>query len=779
MALAAKKKTGVKDRSSVEETATAASVQSMFTSAARATMWHADSSSTGANNAASVVTVPALSDAQRAHTAATNAVCGRPFGAIQLENSWSRAEGMRRVHKVENLLPRLPAWKPERAVYTRLFTASAPLASGSSTCSAAGTETNSEGSWAPPRTVETSYEEWLAYVAAHRSSPLLYPHHTLLFDAALMMSPRCTSAATSPSSAYVQVASVIHRLLAVYLERCRKQQSGIDAQSSERNVPSRTFASLLYTSVYNNNFSGPAEERKDVTFGSAELGNATVEKAADPSSHPPRRYDAMSVISCLSVAHLCVCVGKHYYKLNVIDDHYGRLRSVAAIAGGLEAICRHHMEVAQADPLSGASPVVRHDRDAMEMMFANLSSLSDKDAFDVRRRLQDASAVNVCSLDALQGGLCVLVLKDVDNSRGEDKEKAPVARWLHSVCSFEVSLRQPRQWLMRLLAVVAPSQAGLEWIARAATPPSVATAAATAAVHSAEPTPAEEEKPNDFAAGQLAAVQALRQAAFSTSVGEEGLAEYLELWLPEKHRIPLRPYPVPQWDPEATQLTVENISQAHGPTTEQFVMSLLRVIAEFKQSKTFLSSAPRNAREEWPCVVIAVQPLYGGAPTLVALDSPAIQHYYEVLAARPRLFAAATKKRIEAEAIEEVRAVLNIASYAVSTVRTPPPCSAGKSSSSSSWWDVLDKQPADLCVSFTVLPRAAPSSECTAVRRVVSNLALSSALLVNCTAQQTAAEAHQRASAARVIDAVVQANSKASVEFSRAFSSALASSAQS
>ncbi|KPA85523.1 hypothetical protein ABB37_01797 [Leptomonas pyrrhocoris] len=766
MSSTAKKKIVVKERGGSETAAAVASVQSAFTSAARATMWHADSNSASANTGtAAVVAAPALSDAQPAYTAATNALCGRPFGATQLENAWSIAEAMPHVYEREKLLPSSPRWELERTVYSRFLTALISSTGAPAQSLVISTETIEEDDFTPPRAADALYEEWLAYVADRRSTPLLYPHHTLLFDATSLMAPHATTADVSSSSAYVQVAAVLHRLLTAYLERCCEQEGGRDATVAEKGVPSRVFASVLYTSVYDNNFSGPAAEQKDATFGSAAPANPTPEKTTAPAG--PRRYDMMSVISCLGVSHLCVCVGRHYYKLSVVDDHNGRLRSVGAIASGLEAICRHHVDLRKTDPLPGASPAVHHDRSAMEAMLANLSLLNDEDAFDVRRRLQDASTVNAYSLDTLQAGLCTLVLKGIDDDNTTTEEE-PTARWLHSVCSFEVSLRQTTQWQMRLLAVVVPSQAGLEWIARAMALPAARPAAPTV-----EPTPAEEEKPSDSAAGQLPAAHALYPPAPSTPVGEEGLAEYLELWLPEKHRVPLRPYPVPRWDPETTQTTVENPSPVKGLTVEQFVMSLLRVLVELKQSKSCRSGSPRNAGEEWPRVVLAVQPVCGGAPTLITLDSPAIQHYYQVLAARPLLFAAAAKQRIEAEATEEVRAALNIAWHAVSTVRTQPPSAAV--ASPSSLWDALERRPADLCVSFTVLPRASTAAPSTAVRRVVSSLALASALLVNCTAQQTAAETHPRASAARVVDAVVQANSPVSVEFCGVFSRALAS----
>jgi hypothetical protein len=784
MSSTAKKKTGVKERGGVEGTTAVTSVQSAFTSAARATMWHADTTTTTTSGAAA-----AVATAPCAYTAAINAVCGRPFGAMQLEDPWSHAETVPRVPHTEKLLPSTQRWEQERAVYRRLFTQTPTSSAPAIQPVHEGGDDGDDATPTTTRAADALYEEWLAHVAAHRCSPLLYPHHTLFFDASLMLTPPPPPpsselvAPTAPSSAFAQVAAVLHRMLAVYLERCCEQhQEG--SEEMERRVPSRVFASLLYTSVYNNNFSGPAEEQKDVTFTAAALHGAEAlkESAKAPASQAPRlprRYDAMSVISCLSVSHVCVCVGKHYYKLEVVDEQRGRLRNVAAIAKGLEAIHRHHKELMQVDPLAGVSPMVHRDYDAMQQMFAHLSSLNDDDAFDVRRRLREASAVNAYSLDALQGGLCTLVLQDGCNNDADATEggqEPPTARWLHSVCSFEVSLHEPSQWVMRLLAAVVPAQAGADWIARATT--TAIQPADVASMPSTVPKPLEEEKAagsGDAVAGaQQSGLYARSNADLCTLLDDEGRAAFLELWLPEKHRIPLRPYPAPQWDPETTQMAIASVSPQNGCTLEQFIVSLLRVIVELKHgNKPFCcpSSTPQGREVEWPCVVLAVQPISGGAPTLVALDSPAIQHYYEVVAAHPRLFSREAKQHIEEEARAEVRAVLNIVWHAAATVRTHPPAlteGVAATSSSLSWWATLEKSPADVCISFSVLPRpTTSSSSAAAVQRVVSSLALSSALLINCTAQQTAAEAHLRASAARVVDAVVQANTPASVEFGK------------
>lgn len=816
MSSAAKKKTGAKDRGGTEGTATVATVQSVFTSAARATMWHADS--VAASTAAAAAgdgggnSVSRLNtfDSPRAYTAAANVVSGRPFGAAQLESPWLHTETVTRVRDKDRLLPASSTWETERAVYARLFTPLPAMPSNalaSSLIHSATSEDNGdESASTPPHITDLMYEEWLQHVATHRGTPLLYPHHTLLFDATPMSAPPslipAVSSLPSSSSACMQIASVLHGLLAAYLQRCSEQPCGYDVNAADKEVPLRVFANLLYTSVYNNYFSSPAEEQKDVAFGAggaAKVGATASVGAADTVSFScPRRYDAMSVISCLGASHVCVCVGLDFYKLSVVDEQLGRLRSVTAMASGLEAVLRHHSELQQTDLLAEASPAVQRDRDAIIAMLASLSSLNDQDAFDVRRRLREASGVNAYTLDMLQSGLCTLELKGVD---GDDRDGRPQARWLHSVCSLGVSLREPTQWQMRLLAAVVPPQAGVEWIARAATRAAAAgstatsaegtsatTAAAAASMPPAWPKLSDDEKPADAAVGAqqaIAAVRAARQASVSTPIDDDGQAEYLELWLPEKHRVPLRPYPEPQWDPETTQMPMEGVSLFSSSsvgaccTVEQFVVTLLRLLIELQPRNTSLrKSATFGAGVsggEWPRVVLAVQPINGGAPSLVALDSPAIQHYYEVLAARPLLFAKATRQRIEAEATAEVRAVLNIAWHAAVAVRTQPPKTGEEAKPSSSWWDALEASPADVCVSFAVLPRTtATMLPPTPVRRVVSNLALSSSLLVNCTAQQTAAEAHLRASAARVMDAVVQANTEASLEFCRAFSHAFA-----
>lgn len=794
---AAKKKTGAKERNGAEGAASVTSVQSAFISAARATVWPIDSAAVTStlNGAAAAAAAAApsssssLHDSPRAFTAAANAICGRPFGATELDDAWSHGEVAQCVQDTGRLLPSTAAWAPERAAFARLFPASAMQPVAPPDNPVYGNDADGF-----TRATDALYVEWLAHVAAHHGSPLLYPHHTLHFDATSMLSPAATAA-----SPFQQVAGVLHRLLTAYVERCSESGAAVEGLRQRSRVPSRVFASMLYTSVYNDNFSGPAAEQRDVAFGLAGVvreqhdtaagSGGAYDSVANTKTRRPRRYDALQVVSCLGASHLCVCAGQRYYKLSVVDERQGRLRSVGAIAAALEAIHHHAEESRLHDPLPDAAPAVRRDHQAMDALFAHLSSLRDVDAFEVRRRLRAASPVNACSLDTLQEGICTLVLK----SGGPESSSAgagPVARWLHSVCSFEVSLHLPLQWAMRLQAAVVPCQAGVEWIARAAAAAAAACPTDCAATSPPSPPPtesgvsAEDEKASDAAGPPpttAAAAHALSAAMLSTPVDEEGMADYLELWLPEKHRVPLRPYPAPLPDPESTQTSLTDVGDITQGNVEGLLLSLLRAVVKAKRAH-LLPASPSTGRVSegwWPRVVLAVQPSSGGAPSLLSLHSPAIEHYYDMLAARPMLFAKETRQRIEAAAREEVRAVLNIGWHSATTVQTHPPGTAAAATAASSWWTTVADHPVDLCVSVTVLPRptAASSSTATAtaVRRVVTSLGLSAALLVNCTAQQTAAEAHLRASTARVVDAVVQTSSPATAELAETFRDVLAS----
>ncbi|AYU80197.1 hypothetical protein LdCL_280009300 [Leishmania donovani] len=768
MASASKKKNGVKVQFDSEGTAGAPNVQSPFVSAAHNTVWPYDAA---AHNRGG----------HTIFTAAANAMCGRPNGTYDCDE----------------------AWTTERVSHARLQTTESPLETRPSIGSA---PVVSHG-LTPAHDV--LYEEWLGHIAAYRASPLQYPHHIICMTAPAVASSAFSTSDASPRQALLQVATVLYQLLAAYLRRCNKQPLASEHEADER-VPSRVFASLLGSAVYNTNFSEPPLEQKDTTFdwvvptgqgvsdvpGSgverdsvAAIGSAPVSpvtahmmrmRARQPPA-PPRRYDALSVVSCVDAAHVNVCVGQHFYKLCVMDKREGRLRGVASLAADLEALHAHHLSLGHTDVLPGASPATRQDRKDLDTMFANLSCLADEIAFDVRRRLRVSSEVNAYSLDVLESGLCTLVLREDDTVSGFESAGShvtPVAQWLHSVCCLETSLAHPEEWTMRLQALVVPLQAGMEWVRSALTQPSDVVFTGDVA---SDPIPRDACVVAGGVADHGATPRKVNPATheLSTPVDVRGNVEHLELWLPQKHRVPLKPYAAPVWNRAAAQHPLPDVSSC-ACTLVDFCMCLLRVTAEWKRDGRLPASS--EAMRWRPNVVIAVQPPRGGAPSLMALDLPAVQHFYEVLASPPLLFAVDTRRRVEAEARAEVAALLNRSWYTTSTVRTPP-----KDGSAPSRWSegvetaangVLSR--GDVCISFAVLPlQAAPLSDVTTrapvVSRLLSDVAFPSSLIVNCAAQQTAAEVRARASHSALVDVVVGADTPAAAPVVGEFAAALAS----
>ncbi|GET89961.1 hypothetical protein, conserved [Leishmania tarentolae] len=790
MSSAGKKKGGGKVQYDAEGTAGVLNVQNPFLSAAHKTLWPYDAS---AHNRGGC---PIF-------TAAANAICGRPNGTYDCSEALVHFESPACTRTFDEVLPASEAWAAERALQARLQITNSPLES----CFAACSDFVASPSLTPGHDI--LYEDWLHHTAAYRMSPLQYPHHVICVKAPATASSALPGCATNPCQAFVQVATVLHQLLATYLHRCNTQLKASVHDAHER-VPSYVFASLLGNAVYNTNFSEPPLEQKDTTFGwvespgqgvsnTSESGvpldglaatrtasvnpvTAHMEKmrACQPNA-PPRRYDTLSVVSCVDAAHINVCVGQHFYKLCVMNKQEGRLRCVAALAADLEVLHEHHLSLAHKDVLPDASPAARQDRQDLDTMFANLSCVADEIAFDVRRRLRVSSEVNAYSLDVLESGLCTLVLREddtVSEFESPGTHTLPVAQWLHSVCCLETSLSHPEQWTMRLQALVVPLQAGLEWVRSALTQPSGAVSTEDVANHLITlDTGGEAGGPAD----QGPTLRKMNPASheLSTRVDAYGNVEHLELWLPQKHRVPLKPYAAPVWNRADAQHPLSDISSC-ACTLVDFCMCLLRLTAEWKRDDRL--STTSQTRRWQPRVVVAVQPPRGGAPSLIALDMPSIQHFYEVLASPPLLFAVDTRHRVEAEARSEVAALLNIAWYTTSTVRTP----LKDESKPRRWFEGTEAtadgalKRADVCVSFAVLPRhAAPlcggSTQAPVVSRLLSDLAVPSSLLVNCAAQQTAAEVHVRASESTLVDVVVGADAPATAPLVGEFAAALAS----
>ncbi|XQJ28273.1 hypothetical protein NXY56_004295 [Leishmania guyanensis] len=783
MTSTAKKKVGLKERFGAEGASGATNLQSPFVSAAHNTVWPYDAAMH-------------FRDGQTIFTAAANAIHGRPNGAYRCDDAWTRVESPLRDRSADHVLPVSEEWKAERAMYAHFPAIAGPLeARPSISCSLADVR-------------DTLYEEWLGHIATYRASPREYPHHVMFLAAPAVTASAFSMSGAHPCQSFLRVATVLSRLLEAYLRRCNEQPEALEQQANER-VPSHVFARLLGSAVYNINFSEPSLEQKDTAFGwvappgqgGSDMSEPGVTHASVAATGPapvssvtanierirtrqppalPRRYDALSVVSCADATHINVCVGQHFYKLCVMDEREGYLRDVASLAADLGALHAHHLSLAHTDVLPGASPAVRQDRKDVDAMIANLSCLTDEVAFDVRRRLRVSSKVNAYSLDALEAGLCTLVLREVDKRESESSGSptTPVAQWLHSGCCLETSLAHPEQWTVRLQALVVPVQAGMEWVERAFAQPS----------HTF-PTERTVDDPVALDAGG-AVVDVTNQggtvqrAAFashelSTPVGVYGKVEHLELWLPEKHRVPLRPYAAPVWNRADAQHPLSNVSSG-ACTLVDFCMCLLRVTAEWKRGGHLpVSSTVANG---WPHVVVAVQPPRGGAPSLMALNSPAVQNLFEVLASPQLLFAVDARHRVEAEARAEVATLLNISWYATSTVRTAMKDVLAESRLFEGVETTANavRSRVDVCVSFALLPRqAAPPSDVSTrapvISRLLSDLSLPSSFLVNCTTQQTAAEAHVRVSHSTLVDAVVGADAPAAVPLARAFAAALTS----
>ncbi|KAG5474275.1 hypothetical protein LSCM1_03055 [Leishmania martiniquensis] len=785
MASTAKKKVTLKERLGYDGVTGTTNVQSPFVSAAHNTVWPYDPA---AHNRGE----------QTIFTAAANAIRGLSNGANGCDRVWVHVDSPTRSRTVDFELPASEEWKAERAMQARL-----------QTTAASRRVRPSSASYDPTRARDTLYDEWLRHIVAHRASPLQYPYHVLHVTVPASVPCDFSDAATIPREAFLRVAAVVHQLLAEYLHRCNKQPGVAEEQAGER-VPPRLYSSLLGNSVYNISFAEPPLEKKDETFdwvgppdggvgdphpsGVAHDGVASVGAAsADPvSAHmermrehqppaPARRYDAISLVSCADADHVNVCVGQHFYKLSVMDRRGGRLRGVTSLAADLEALHAHHLSLLHTDTLPGASPAAREDRKDLETMFANLSCLADEVAFDVRRRLRVSSEVNAYSLRTLEAGLCTLVLREDDTkseSESSGRFQASVAQWLHSVCSLETSLSHPEQWTVRLQALVSPLEAGMEWVRSALTQPSVTVAGERAA---GDAVTVEAGGVLRVAADEDATARkvAVKTHELSTSVDASGAVEYLELWLPEKHRVPLRPYGAPVWSRADAQVPLPTVS-SYACTLVDFCMNLLRVTAEWKREGR-LPEDPAAAGGQ-PRIVVALQPPRGGAPSLIALGFPAVQHLYEVFASPPLLFADDARRRVEAEARAEVAALLNMSWHSTSTVRAP----LNGASAEGSWFEEAVAtakgfgRHVDVCLSFAVLPlQAVPSldvpTRVPVISRLFSDLAVPSSLLVNCTAQQTMAEAHVRASRSTLVDAVVGPNAQAVAPVVRDFAAALAS----
>ncbi|CAD2219028.1 Choline/Carnitine o-acyltransferase, putative [Angomonas deanei] len=376
--------------------------------------------------------------------------------------------------------------------------------------------------------------------------------------------------------------------------------------------------------------------------------------------------------------HINVCCGLFYYKLVILEDN-GELRSVASLRTALDAIVKDaEAEAGKALSTRNVSESVKSDLQGFERIIANLSKLNVDFEADVMRRLRETSDINCHSLDSLEFGLFTLVLEGAACS------------WLHSGLSVYIPSSEADGWTatFRVQALLVSAERALQFIHR------VVSQAGEPEVASPSP------------------LTAVEEAKKGRTVGEG--AEGLLFWLPEKHRVPLWPYPEAAERPAVQSLSVSAGAPLLFPN---YLLLLLTATVKCLAA----DRAPR---------VCLVAQTSKNTLSSVRLYSKEIEHYLQVLASDSLLITKDVRQVAKQRAIQSVEALVEQFARSCADPRV------GREEDA-----LVSSEPADVSVSTVFLTRPYLNFECHCHRKLDcwTDFSAHASLHVTCVVEQEAA----------------------------------------
>lgn len=663
---------------------------------------------------------------------ASNTLSSRPAGAFTRETGWTQPKGLSASFLREVLMR-----SSLRGQYSRLCV---PVAApGETDASPSGqSEIASDSSQ-----VNQRYVEWQHQILLHRASPLCYPYHSLHFtvDDLQVHSPM------GASQEATEIAFILRSLLAGYIERCNQAAPPpISPLNTTRAVTALFFHALVGSSLYNQSYSGLTTEDPKTSF--AVQPPQDEQKLKNGSLH-------LTYKSSINSTHINVCCNSFYYKVNMVDPSGRCLYDVPTIASALEAIQTHSRAQLEHFISHDVSVATQEDQMQLHQMFAQLSLLPDKVSADVRRRLRESSDVNAYSLDSLEAGLLTLVLEDAALATASLPTTAALptplspSHWLHSTTSLYTSFKDSASWKVRVHALEIPPAAVVEWLSLSLQKLPLGRAASPATL------PPSQLPPVDLSSSTPAADRCVGKVSpFSfegrlSTIVLEHIVEFLDMWLPEKHRVPLRPYPTAPspWSRAVRSPISSPASNEAG--IQPFSDFCLSVIA----AATRLKFCGGPGTVEPASVMLVHHHPICSIPTVVPLMSRAIHQYIQGRHGPAVLFTPDRMRQLKDDALRDVAALIDICWHL--------PCALFSSSLLRDAWERALYGVVDVAIAFFLRP---PHRRIVGERRqtnvelshAVSNLGLETECLVNCTLTQQVAEKETHPSRAEVTSSEVE-----------------------
>lgn len=593
------------------------------------------------------------------------------------------------------------------------------------------------------------FRQWNRDVVHRLGSLTLYPKHSVSFTYAVY-NEHCSMDCSRPA---FTLASVIRRLLNAHCEwsnhpPAAKSDRGAKDITNPADAyrPVQDFQKLIGHSIRCTGFVTALEEQKDVTFNYApspprkqnadeddEIFDAT-DKFVPPIGSGERK---LTLTSHYNSTYINVCCGKNFYQLPVLDTEKRAIKPLSALSVALDLI----YEDARARELSlnqlNVSDEVREDLSEFYSLLARMTATSDDVDGNIHRRLCEVSEVNTYNLEQLEGALFTVVIDGPIRPGMRNNE----AQWLHSAFSLYYQWEKPHQFYATSFAVVSADtlQLFLKKALGGSSRPCLNTLRVDAGrcltdqqvwtPHS-RPDSSEKNKRESPTPTPSFMETSNRSPTGGTPVAERPF-QVMELWLPQKHRTALRPYPpicpTHQWTDEWFQYCLppaglDDLSVAHFCAA--VVLAVERVL---------FSSGEGVDKARRPSVKFAYHHPQCTVPSVVSLLTREMEAFIQAVRSPSALINPIVRRTAEE------RGIRSVAERLQECIDTP--CSFYGLSRAALGW--CEEEVADVCITFGYLSHEFQRDNGTfQVHSTGSDLGIPARLLINGTAEQVFPQKH-------------------------------------
>lgn len=395
--------------------------------------------------------------------------------------------------------------------------------------------------------------------------------------------------------------------------------------------------------------------------------------------------------------YINVCCGKYFYLLPILDPEKRTLKSLPALSAALDRIYNDVKDRESAFLQLNVSEEVREELRGFYSLLARVSATPNGAREDVYRRLCEVSEVNASNLSLLDGALFTIVI----NGPLKPSERVNEAQWLHNVFSLYFQWDRPDEFYATAVSLVsldtlllffkkslAGSYSGGRGFSDGTSAIHRHGMCAGSTVYSTENLSGEVGRGNSRTSANI------MDAPSITVVGVEG--EYdksqkdptalrnvgsefsnnvflpdgkkafrpLDLWLPRKHRIALRPYApmcslphtwhLPStWIPQSSDSRFSfSITSQNCLTFSQFCVLVILAVQRVTCTDPFCGDGGKSAQR--PSVLFAYHHPECTCPSVVSLMTDEVVEWIQAVRSPSALITSEVRQTTRQHAILSV-----------------------------------------------------------------------------------------------------------------------------